>query len=107
MLASVGATFQKTQPCSSSTPTEGGASPNTKILKFRHHLEWRHGSREDFSNLVEECRRTVAQKSRALANVRNAIGFESHQVRAGCVGSHRIVPEHDLSQGTSGAVERT
>ena len=31
-----------------------------KMSKLRHHLEWICGSRDYFSNLVDECRRSVA-----------------------------------------------
>ena len=36
----------------------------------------------------------------------DSVGFESHQPGIGRIGGHRIIGEHDLSQETSGAVER-
>ena len=81
------------------------SSLKTKILKLRDHLEGSRGRLDGFSDLVDQCRRSVAQESRALANVHDSAGFESHQSRAGCIGSHRIVRKHDLPQRTRGAVE--
>src|SRR5664279_3562506 len=75
------------------------------MSKLRNYLEWSRGRRELFSNLVDERRRSVAQESRALANVHDSAGVESHQARAGCIGSHRVIRQHNLSQRTRGAVE--
>src|SRR5271157_205719 len=71
------------------------SSLKTKRLKLLHHLERRRGRPEDFSDFVDQCRMSVSHESRALANVHDSSCFESHQSRAGCIGSHWIVGEND------------
>src|SRR5271165_178539 len=75
------------------------------MFKLWNHPEGSCGRIDDFSNLVEALKRRIAKKSRPLANVHNSIRFKPHQSRAGCVGSHWIVGEHDLPHGTRRAVE--
>src|SRR5664280_1759334 len=75
------------------------------MSELRDDLKGCRGSIDGFSNQVDECRRSVAQESRTLADVRDSSGGESHQLRAGCISSNRIVGEHDLPQETSGTVE--
>src|SRR5271165_6470973 len=75
------------------------------MFKLWNHLEGSCGRIDGFSNLVEALKRRIAKKSRPLANVHNSIRFKPHQSRAGCVGSHWIVGEHDLPHGTRRAVE--
>ena len=77
-----------------------------KMSELRDHLEGLRRRIDDFSNLVDECKRSVAKESRALANMTDSIGMKSHQSRAGCIGGHWIIRKHDLSQGTRCAVER-
>lgn len=33
------------------------------------------------------------------------VGFKSHQPRAGCIGSHRVVRKHNSSQRASGVIK--
>ena len=75
--------------------------------KLRNHLERSRRSVGGFSNLVDECRRSVAEESRALANVHDSAGSESHQTRTGCIRSYRIVRKHNHSQRTRRAVKGT
>jgi hypothetical protein len=77
-----------------------------KISKLGNHLKRVRWSVDRFSDLVHERRRSVAQESRALADVYDSAGFESHQASAGCVGSDRVIGKHDLSEWTGSAVER-
>src|SRR5271157_2358592 len=77
-----------------------------KMSKLRNHLKRTRRSTDGFSDLVGEFRRRVTKESRTLTNVRDAAGFESHQPRAGPVGSNRVVCEHNLSQRTRAAVKR-
>ena len=81
------------------------ASRQTEIVKCGKHLKGDRGRVDVFSNFVEECKRSVANESCALANVIDAVGLKSNQSRAGCIGSHRVVGKHNLSQRTGGAVE--
>jgi hypothetical protein len=37
----------------------------------------------------------IAEKLRGLRQVRDAVGIESHEPRAGEVGRHRIIRHHD------------
>src|ERR1035438_6299400 len=76
------------------------------MSELRDHLEGLRRRIGDFSNLVDECWRSIAKESRALANVNDSTGMKSHQSRAGCVGCDRIICKHDLSQRTRGAIER-
>src|SRR5271165_6247355 len=75
------------------------------MSEIRDDLKRSRGSIDGFSNQVDECRRSVAQESRTLADVHDSAGFESHQARTSCVGSYRIVRKHDLSQETRAAVK--
>src|SRR5208337_3698189 len=75
------------------------------MSELRDDLKGSRGNIDGFSNQLDECRRSVAQESRTLADVRDSSGVESHQLRTGCISSNRIVGEHDLLQETSGAVE--
>ena len=75
------------------------------MSELRDDLKGSRGSIDGFSNQLDECRRSVAQESRTLADMRDSSGVESHQLRAGCISSNRIVGEHDLPQRTSSAVE--
>src|SRR5271167_5150711 len=77
-----------------------------KILKLWNHLEWSRGRCNGLSDLVGEFRRGVAEESRSLLNVNDAVGFKPHQSRAGRIGSHWIIRKHDLSETTRRAVER-
>jgi hypothetical protein len=77
-----------------------------KILKLGNHLEGSRGRPEDFSDFVDEWRRSVTKESRTLADVRDSVGLEPHQSRAGCIGSLRIIRKHDLTQKTRRAVKR-
>ena len=82
-------------------------SRRPKKPKLRNHLE---GSRRDidgFCSLVDERGRSVADESCALANVHDSAGVESHQTRAGCIRSYRIVRKHNHSQRTRRAVKGT
>src|ERR1035437_9483853 len=76
-----------------------------KISKLLYHLERLWRGTDDFAGLIDGCRRRVPKKSGTLANVCDSVGFESHQPGASDIGSHRIIREHNLSQGTRGAVE--
>ena len=58
-----------------------------------------------FPNLVYEYGRSVAQESRPFANVHDSLRFKSHQTRAGCVRSDRVIREHNLSQKTRSTVQ--
>src|SRR5271166_6618537 len=89
-----------------SSDAEKVSSRQTEMLKLWNHLEGSRGSIDDFSNLIHQCRRSVAQEFQALANVHNSAGFESHQPRTGCVGSDRIVRKHYRSKRPRRAVER-
>src|SRR5271166_730916 len=75
------------------------------MSELRDDLKGSRGSIDGFSDLVDECRRSVAQESRALADVHDSSGFEPHEPCAGCVGSNRVIRKHNLSQRTSRAVE--
>src|ERR1039457_1949583 len=75
------------------------------MLKLRNHPEWTCRRSQNFTCLVNQSLWSVAKESRALANVHDSAGFESHKPCAGSVGSHRIVREHDLPQSTRRAVE--
>jgi hypothetical protein len=68
------------------------------MLELRNHLERSRGSAGNFSHLIKERRTKVAQEFRALANVDNPVGFETHEPRTRRVGGNRIVRKHDLSQ---------
>ena len=68
-------------------------------------MEGNRGRPEDLSDFVDQCRMSVSDESRALANVYDLSGFESHQPRAGRVGSHGIVCKHNLPQRPRRAVE--
>ena len=99
---------QHYRPCEATpNPMASALAGDGVVWKLRNHLKWSRRTSERFSYLVYECRRRVAKKFRALANVNDAVWLESHQPRAGRVGSHRVVRKHDLSQRTRGAVERT
>src|SRR5271166_1805039 len=76
------------------------------MSELRDDLKGSRGTIDGFSNQVDECRRSVAKESRALPNMHDSVGFESHQPGTGRVGGHRIISEHDLSQETIRAVER-
>src|ERR1035437_434852 len=76
------------------------------MSELRDYLEGLRRRIDDFSNLVDECCRSIAEESRSLANVNDSIGMKSHQSRAGCIGGHWIIRKHDLSQSARGAVER-
>src|ERR1035437_5397673 len=76
------------------------------MSELRNHFEGLRRRTDDFSNLVDEGCRSIAKESRALANVNDSIGMKPHQSRAGCIGGHWIIRQHDLSQTTRGAVER-
>src|SRR5712675_769208 len=73
--------------------------------ELRDYLERSRRGLENFSHLINEGRRKVAQEFCALADVDNSVGFETHEPRARRVGSDRIVRQHDLSEWTSSAVE--
>jgi hypothetical protein len=76
-----------------------------KISKLGNHIEGSRRRIDGFSNLVDQRRGSVAHEFRALVKVHDSAGFESHQTRAGCIGSHRIVRQHNLPQGKRSAVE--
>jgi len=76
------------------------------MSELRDDLKGSRGSIDGFSNQVDECRRSVAQESRTLADVHDSSGFEPHESCAGCIGSNRVIGKYDLSQRTRGAVER-
>jgi hypothetical protein len=61
------------------------------MSKLWNHLKGVRWSIDGFSNLLNECMRSIAKESRALANVRDSVGFESHQTRAGCVRSNWVI----------------
>src|SRR4029077_6684238 len=73
--------------------------------ELRDYLERSRGRLGNFSHLIDKCRGKVAQEFRALADVDNSVGFETHEPGARGVGSDGIVRQHDLSQWTSSAVE--
>src|SRR5664279_3465247 len=75
------------------------------MSELRDDLKGSRGSIDGFSNQVDECRRSVAQESRTLADVRDSSGFEPHKPCAGCVGCNQVIRKYDLSHGTRGAVE--
>src|SRR5271157_2871981 len=75
------------------------------MLKLRNHPEWTCRRSQSFTCLVDQSLWSVTKESRALANVQDSAGFESHQSGAGCVGSHWIICQHNLPQRTRGAVE--
>src|SRR5271157_5268517 len=75
------------------------------MSELRDDLKGSRGSIDGFSNQVDECRRSVAQESRTLADVHDSSGFEPHESCAGCIGSNRVIRKYDLSQRTRGAVE--
>ena len=75
------------------------------MAELRDDLKGSRGGIFDFSNQVDECRRSVAQESRTLADVHDSSGFEPHESCAGCIGSNRVIRKYDLSQRTRGAVE--
>jgi hypothetical protein len=81
------------------------ASLGVKISKLWNHLESSCGRCNGFSSLVHECMRRVSKESRAFAKVHDLAGFEFHQPCAGCIGSHRIVREHNLPPADEGPVE--
>jgi len=59
-----------------------------KIWKLGNHLEGSRRTIDGFSNLVDQCRRSVTEESRSLVKVNDSVGFESHQPCASCVSSH-------------------
>src|SRR5271157_5380028 len=75
------------------------------MSELRDDLKGSRGSIDGFSNQVDECRRSVAQESRTLADVHDSSGFEPHESCAGCIGSNRVIRKYDLSQRTRSAVE--
>src|SRR5664280_2022340 len=79
----------------------------TKTSELRDDLKGSRGSIGGFSNLVDECRRSVAQESRTLADVPDSFGFEPHKPCAGCVGFNRVIRKHNLTQRPRRAVERS
>src|SRR5271166_5546994 len=76
------------------------------MSELRDDLKGSRGSIDGFSNQVDECRRSVAQESRTLADVHDSSGFEPHESCAGCIGSNRVIRKYDLSQRTRGAIKR-
>src|SRR5208282_5669433 len=52
-----------------------------------NHLKWSRGRCNGFSDIVGEFGRRVAEEFRALANVHDSAGFESHQPCASCVSA--------------------
>ncbi len=77
-----------------------------KMSELRNHLKRPRRSIGAFSNLVDECSRSITKEFRALANVNDSLGMKSHQLRADCIGGHRIIRKHDLSERAGSAVER-
>src|SRR5271165_1291472 len=69
------------------------------MSELRDDLKGSRGSIEGFSNQVDECRRSVAQESRTLADVRDSSGVESHQLRAGCISSNRRIGPGERADG--------
>jgi hypothetical protein len=59
------------------------------MSELRDDLKGSRGSIDGFSNQVDECRRSVAQESRTLADVHDSSGFEPHESCTGCIGSNR------------------
>src|SRR5271157_1753625 len=53
------------------------------MSELRDDLKGSRGSIDGFSNQVDECRRSVAKESRALADVHDSSGFEPHESCAG------------------------
>ena len=76
------------------------------MSKLWNYLERNRWSVDGFANLIDECRRSVAKESRALADVNDSVGLEPHESRTGCVSSYRIIRKHDRPQSTGTAVER-
>ena len=54
------------------------ASQRIQVTKLRNHLERTRRSLHGLPNLVNDCRRSIAQKSRAFANMRDSEWFKSH-----------------------------
>jgi|SRR6516225_227430 len=75
------------------------------MAELRDDLKGSRGGIFDFSNQVDECRRSVAQESRTLADVHDSSGFEPHESCAGCIGSNQVVRKYDLFQRTRSSVE--
>src|SRR5271157_4853857 len=75
------------------------------MSELRDDLKGSRGSIDGFSNQVDECRRSVAQKSRTLADVHDSSGFEPHESRTGCIGSDRVIRNNNLPKRTSSAVK--
>src|SRR5271165_6797914 len=59
--------------------TSRRGSQGIKMSKLRNGLERSRRGVDAVSNLVDECRSTVAKESRGLADVHNSIGIEPHQ----------------------------
>ena len=93
---------QRLLPFSSHIRANKCASQCIKMSELRDHLEGLRRTIDGFSNLVDECWRSIAKESRALANVDDSVGIKSHESRAGCVGSDRIICKHNLSQRYEG-----
>jgi len=60
-----------------------------KMLELRDHLERLRRNIDDFSHLVNQHWRGIAQESRALANVNDSAWIESHQARTLKTGKDR------------------
>lgn len=69
------------------------------MAELRDDLKGSRGGIFDFSNQVDECRRSVAQESRTLADVHDSSGFEPHESCAGCIGSDGVIRKHDFRRG--------
>src|SRR5271157_1213869 len=76
-----------------------------EMSKLGNHLEGSRQTIDGFSSLVDQFRTSVTEESRSLAKVNDSDGFESHQTRTSCVGSHRIVREHNLPQRTRRSIK--
>src|ERR1035438_5783489 len=74
--------FVEERMCGEPSLSDTCSSLKTKRLKLLHHLERSRGRPEDFSDFVDQSRMSVSHESRALANVHESSGFESHQPRA-------------------------